>query len=443
MSELTAQNKIKIMVYGVETIGYKYEDDIETKEFSITFHPIDTDEEFNNFDLVIFFDKTFERRSDGKIFCTDEKELLKRIKQLFSLLNKGGSVCALVYRVQDEYWTEPYFGGPQKHYSDDTSLLKVFLNDIGIGPSERHLSDVPLKHFKVFRSEYVDFIEKYGVTETYFANLYKVSEHIKPIAKSESMSKNVGLLYQEKVFLIPCLVADKDVKNTEKLFTSLGKALTESLRKLSTEIPAWIDDQVLFPQEKEIRQTIDEHKKALSGLEEEKNKYHKLKSILCLSGDALVDRVSFAFSTFMGFDVESIEDFKDDLKLFLPDEEDKPVLIAIGEVKGVNSGVKREFINQTDSHRERIGLSTDLPALLIINTRMDAVDLERKDLEVASEIIQKAVSNNILIIRTLDLINLIQLNENGEISLEDVHDIIKTKRGWLKADADGYDVIES
>jgi hypothetical protein len=113
-------------------------------------------------------------------------------------------------------------------------------------------------------------------------------------------------------------------------------------------------------------------------------------------------------------------------------------MIALVEIKGVNSGIKREHINQADSHRERSGLANNFPILLIVNTKMDATKFEEKELEVAHEQVKKAVGDNILVMRTLDLINVIYLIERGIKTKDDFISVLQTENGWLKTTKETY-----
>ena len=79
-------------------------------------------------------------------------------------------------------------------------------------------------------------------------------------------------------------------------------------------------------------------------------------------------------------------------------------LVALIEVKGVDGGIQRQQINQLDSHRERNGLPPETPAVLIINPQMRSKSLEhRRNTTVAH--ISHAESQNILIVRTIDLLD--------------------------------------
>lgn len=425
-----AKNKFRIMAFGIESEGYKVpKEPIEDEKYILFFCPINTSDDFSSFDIVIFFDKTFETISD-EIACNNKAEMLKRVKQAFSLLDKGGFICSLIYSIKDEY-VKGFRGSTYE--SNDTSLIKNILNDFGIYPNSRKPAGNPFKHFKIYRNEYLKYLDKYGVTETVFVLSSYEFKNVKPICKVRDVY--VGAIIYDKLILLPCLAPDKDEKSTIDLFKVIAAAVTETIQKIRVEIPKWLNEQVLFPEEKKLIENLNRQHEIVKDLELKIKAYEDIKGCLYFSGHTLVEKVSLALEKFFNVktEKEKVDAYIDDLKLFIPGSESSHVPFAIAEVKGVNSGVKRENINQADSHRERLGLSHDFPTLLIVNVKMDATDLKEKDHEVASDQIKKAVSDKILIIRTLDLLNLIYLMENSKVSRDSVIEIFKNKKGWLKA----------
>lgn len=88
-------------------------------------------------------------------------------------------------------------------------------------------------------------------------------------------------------------------------------------------------------------------------------------------------------------------------------------------------------------------MAPDFPALLIINTKMAATSLKDKDLQVASEQIKKAVNDKVLIVRTLDLLNLIKLVEISRTSKDEILRMFKEEHGWLKATEEALEIMKA
>ncbi len=434
------------MVFGADSLGYSTPiEPLEGGEYTLEFCSLNSSHDLSDFDVVIFFDKAFETISDrGGISCSNEEGMLKRVKEVFSLLKKGGTICTLIYSIKDQYNNTSSFNSTN-YGSDDTSLTKVILNDVGLNSSIRVLYSSPLRHFKIFRNEYIKYLEKYGVTKTYFNIPSSQFKSIIPICKIKETY--VGAIIRNvawdkgNIILLPCLAPDKDIKSTTELFTYLATALSESLQKISDEIPNWLKDQLIFPEEKIALTSIEQQNEIIKKLETKLIEYNQLKGCLHFTGDTLIASVSFALEKYFGIGAERAEGFIDDLKLLLPGDGGSLTCFAVAEVKGINSGVKREHINQADSHRERLKLSNNFPTLLIVNTKTDAIDMQAKNLAVATEQIKKAVTDNILIIRTLDLLNLIFLLEEKKINRDDVILIFKSKTGWLKATKDDFSIL--
>jgi hypothetical protein len=398
----STNDKLRIMVYGIDSLKYQIpEKPIENSQYILIFEKLDTGKDLSEYDGGIFFANTFEIRDGIGVSCSNKGYLLKRMKQVHKLIDKGGFVCILFYSFQDKYSIEIY-----DYNSDDTSIGKVLLNDLGLGKYYRKSISAPIKFFKIFRDEFKSYLSDYGVAKAYFTLPLGIERFVKPICNSKS--GNVGFVIYNSIFILPCLAVDKDEKNTIKLFTTVAKTLANTLPKLVQEIPSWIDNNFIFPNEKKLLAELKKQEEILSGIKSEISIYKRYKGCLAFGHDSLVDSVACVLERFLGLKVTKIEEFKEDLKLFvLPNEE----LIAIAEVKGVNSGIKRDHINQVDSHRERLELSPSFPAILIVNAKMNIASLEGKNIE--------------------------------KITKDEILEIFKNKKGWLKVAEESYEIKKS
>ena len=78
------------------------------------------------------------------------------------------------------------------------------------------------------------------------------------------------------------------------------------------------------------------------------------------------------------------------------------------EIKGINGGLKREHINQVDSHRERLGLPTEIPGLLILNDFSDINGLQERKAKRFDQVhLGHADKLNIRILRTTTLLEIV------------------------------------
>lgn len=92
--------------------------------------------------------------------------------------------------------------------------------------------------------------------------------------------------------------------------------------------------------------------------------------------------------------------------------------------------------------RERHGQQPSFPCLLIVNTNLKkAMSLADKDQDVAREQVEHASRNNVLILRTLDLLNLAALHRSGKLPSGEVQHLLTGSRGWLKVSTEGFKVL--
>jgi len=141
----------------------------------------------------------------------------------------------------------------------------------------------------------------------------------------------------------------------------------------------------------------------MTQLRERQVVWHNYKGILSASGEALRALVVQVLRDFFGLTLKSDEQYVEDGIIY--DDLGMPVFIL--EVKGVNGGLKREHVNQVDSHRELLGLCAEIPGLLILNDCMDMDGLEqRKKKEFDPMQLDHAKKLNVKILRTTTLIEL-------------------------------------
>jgi hypothetical protein len=118
--------------------------------------------------------------------------------------------------------------------------------------------------------------------------------------------------------------------------------------------------------------------------------------------------------------------------------------LALVEVKGTTKGIKREYINQVDSHRERNELPPSLPGILLINIEMSIEGItQRLATTVDNEQIKHAQNFNVLIVRTIDLLFLMKRLENDPERKNKLLSLLSSGGGWLRADSKGYELMQA
>jgi len=164
------------------------------------------------------------------------------------------------------------------------------------------------------------------------------------------------------------------------------------------------------------------------------------KAILSTSGDILKDELVKILREYFELRVDPIEEYREDAKVL----EENGNVVAIVEFKGVKRGVQREDINQVDTHRERNKMKATVPGVLIINNQMSVAGVDKRlDTPVAGLQIEHAKNHNVLIVRTIDLLFLMRHLEESSARKEEFLKLLRSGGGWLRADADGYKVVQT
>jgi hypothetical protein len=430
------ERKYTLLAYGNERIGISQpSQDISNGNFVLSFEPFNTDKRFYEFDGVILFQGIFEKYRYEEVWdgidlnhSYDRNELDKRKKELSLLIEKGGFVCFILHKpFVDSY----YYSGYTQDLSG-TDLCKYCLTF-----SSFYRKDYTKRstHVRSLRDEFTRFLELYGAASSYFEN-YNSGLDLRKIA--EINGSVVGMVLFDREFFIPSLVPENTNDRIIEYFSILCDALTSSFNKLRIEIPSWLS-QFSFEKENTLIQKKQSLIEEIEATDNELAKYTQYKKVLLGSGEILVENVYTLLVSGFGFKVDSEDEFKEDLKI-INDDNDPLVFV---EVKGTNRGVKREYINQTDSHRERAGFNSTFPSLLVINTHIkNSASIKDKDQIVPKDQIRHATRIGVLIVRTLDLLFMLRHLSNGKVSQQKVMDLFLNNVGWLKVGVDNWEIIQ-
>ena len=423
------------MVHGADTFGLELDSpEVNDRNYKLVFTSYKSERRFFEFDGVITFQRLFERFESRKglmdswmdHYC-DRDELDKREKEVDLLFKKGGFIVFLLhFPFQDRIYNY------EKRYPTDcrnTDLVKRFLNWNNL---YRDDLDQRYTTLSCVRDEFLRFFELYGAVWSTFS--YHGGLSWRNLALRSG--KPVSMVIADRLFFVPCLLPDDRSNRKGEFYQLLADAIVTCVKKLRVELPAWADD-FLLPSE----QALVEEQAQLSGrleeLENERSVLTRFKRVLVGDGNVLASDVVYLLANGFGFTVTDDEMFREDFQI--QNGDGRPVVF--GEIKGTTRGVKREYINQADSHRERAGFATEFPSILIINTHTkNARSVQEKDREIAGEQIRHAVSMHVLLVRTLDLLNLLVLVQKKCLSAADILAIFRTKVGWLRVVGDDVQI---
>lgn len=370
-----AQRKFNILVFGIERIELPIPTEpISVRNFTIHFEKYGTARRFNEYDGVIVFQGIFEKFKVVDNYMEqylshtyDPDALDKRKKEASLLLGQGGFICFLL--------TNHFIDQNRGQDISSTDLAKYHLN---YARFYRENFTKRVAHVTPKQDEFKRFLELYGAASSHFKN-HNDSLDFRVLA--EVNSKPVGALINRAEYFLPSLIPDARPDVINEYFQLLVDALTSVHNKLHQEIPDWVASYK-FDEEN----TLDRDRSALitniTEIDSRLRELSRFKAALVHTGPELVADVSQILEIGLGIKVDMTDQFREDLKLLGKDGK----VVCVCEVKGINRGIGREYINQTDSHRERSGYDNKFPALLIANTNIkSARSIHEKEQEIAQD----------------------------------------------------------
>jgi hypothetical protein len=422
----TESQRLRILAYGIEKKGLPVpKREITADKYKIEFSGYNEATRFQDFDGVIIFQGTFESftnvvsnsllRSYLK-HTWDRDELDKRTKETRALLEKGGIVCMML--------SDPFIDFDDHRDFSDTDLSKRLLSLFQV--SRRRFS-TRITSVKSKVNELGKFFELYGAAWSWLQAPPGDTRN-KVLASTSTGREATSMAIDGNLFVLPTLTPKPTEEAAEEYFTILADGIVTLWERLRTDLPEWASEY-RFHGEPTIPEAKAKLANDLSELETRLKQLERLKRALVLQGEPLVEAVIEVFEKMLPLKPRREEAFREDLTLI----DSNGNAVALVEAKGVSKGVTREHVNQADSHRERNGMSPEFPSILIINTNMkNSVSLADKDQSVATEQILHACRNNVLILRTLDLLNLVSLHLGGKLTPDEVVELLIKSRGWLK-----------
>lgn len=425
----------RILVYGIDQVNLENPAvSVNTSNYNLEFASFGTDKKFQDYDGVILFQGIFEEVERIHDYLGTSRfnvkyhrdELVKRRNQLSQLLENGGFVCFLIHRHfvdRSEYGVS----------FTETDLCKIYLN---ISNFYREPLSSEYLITKIYRSEFEPFLKNYGIARVKFS--YHSSWLESNIRKVCDVNYDtVGFIMLNSHYFLPCRLPAKD--EVGDFFSRLVSSLVATSKKLIQEIPSWVDEYRFKEEEKILGEEIGLQNR-IEELSRQKDIYRRYKRCLCYDGDLLVESVEGLLKEGLGFILDNKKDEKIEDKVVLDADKNELALI---EIKGMNDNIKNPNVYQADSHRGRRNKASSFPSILIANTFIKSSNsLTDKMRELNSEQIKLAVEKKVLVMRTIDLLNLLFLKEQGKINDGEVVGIFTKKYGWLNVSQEGYKIQE-
>ncbi len=210
-------------------------------------------------------------------------------------------------------------------------------------------------------------------------------------------------------------------------------------QEVESDYPDWLyglsfdDDDKIKESIKQNEESIKSCEKAIAEGNMKLEENMSYKAMLVESGTKLVEIVFKTLNEMLDIDFSEFEDKKREDFLFKNNG-----ITYIGEIKGVNDGIGNAHISQVDNHKslyEDYLQSKNLPLetikkVLIINDQRKKPINEREDIH--QNQITKAKKENVLIIRTIDLLKLLELKRKNIIKKEEIFNILETQNSNIQ-----------
>ena len=421
---------LEIMVFGLDAICGGLVEDIATAQYNIHFVGRNRSCEFDCYDGVVVFQGVFERlqRSDGYLGSTewitsDKDDLDRRYKESLKLIRNGGFVLLIQTRAFHDC-----FGGKDCRKTD---LIKRLTNFHNVWRWDYDESSAVVSALK---AELGDFCATYGRAYSYFSVNQDNDCDFLPLVK---VGQNVvGCSFCKSIYVVPSMLPRLD--DCGKYFSSLVEPIIAIHKKRRLELPEWAaapffdDEKERHAQIAKCEKKIAEEKKWLEG-------YARCKRVLFSTGEELVTDVAWVLGMVSGVKVDTTDEKKEDCKLIDGDGR----VLALVEVKGVNGNLKLSHVAQSYEHRERTPGYKNLPVLLIANTYIGtARSMEEKDRPPPDEQVEIAAKHKVLVLRTIDLLNLLRLCLSKKITQAEILKSLLERVGWWRVEGSAVESKE-
>lgn len=395
------QSKIDIIAFGFDRITHDFDKaSIESTEFTIRHVGYTSEESLADADAVMIPSDIFETpKTSQDIYghtstwwTPDTSQLAEREKELYRLLDQKGWACFFLAKLRNGTQSDPNNG----------DLVRRIVNRTFSGTNVHD----PYPHLNSKADEFRKFFEDFGIARTSLYH-YSSSAALRLLATSDRNRDTFAAELSGQKFFLPLKPLNRKGELND-ILTTAAEAIISYKKRNDLYLPKWVE-AIQFQSEQHAAEEIDQMKQRLEEVALSVAKWQRYRGVLTSSGRLLNEIAVEILRDFFGLNLNSKEAYIEDAMICSASGEREYVV----EIKGVSAGIKREHINQLDSHRERLGLNDQIPGLLLINDFADVAGLEaRKSKPIDSQHLEHAKRLNVRILRTTTLIEFMQLVES-------------------------------
>jgi len=257
----------------------------------------------------------------------------------------------------------------------------------------------PNPHVESKADDFREYFRSFGIARTALSSPRDKSK-TRILATTQSGEEIYAAEFAGQWFFLPLKDLGNDREVLRSILTVAARSILAYKRRNDVYLPQWVDN-IRFKEENEIATRLDQLKSEAATLQENGSLLKSFKAVLVASGRSLNEIVVSIFKSYFGLNLKSEEAYVEDAIIY--DGSGSPKFVV--EIKGVNGGLKREHINQVDSHRERLKLAPEVPGLLVINDFADSEGFdERKAKPMNADHLLHASRQNVKVLRTTTLI---------------------------------------
>ncbi len=385
-----------------------------------------------DYDLVLLDYSAFDLA--GTVY-ESQQEIFE--KQMLEALSKGTCFCILHYEedvpAHDQYNRED-------GYMDKKAIEFCMKRQIGF----RWLKMFDIRPYKIERpimsglinrNEFKVYIERWGATKNAFKAYGET--HFEDVIFSLSGGLALGFAIsgkrrKGKLLYLPCQRDFDRPQATVDCLTTLIKSTITYLTRSSIELPPWAETP-LFTKEKDLHTETSTLQSRIEELQTSLQPYEIAKVLAFKSEYDFEEAVPQFFTGHLGISTTRDEAFKEDFWIL----NQKSEKIVIAETKTYVGGLKRGGIYSLYNHRQDRDLDTAFPALLVVNAHLKAGSWKEKTRPIDGEDCKCAAKENILVMRTEDLLFFWNSIVEKRHNKNDLLAMILKQKGWAEVSADG------
>lgn len=384
--------------------------------------------EFGSFEVFDTFDLVYIDMTDKKLWYNNGNSInrINSVKDLKSIkneiINTGKSKILINLPLNVTYFYS--YSSYEGNYTESIKIKDIIsqIRDI--------LTDSLGEFFEYFNIDYSK--NKTVVNNKEYMSDFnlKFSSEDSIITKGKSNDRPTTIQVSDNIY-----ITSLNINESYELFDNFINTIF--IKHDKENIPTWIDDIKILDDGKLIEEK-DKNNKEIESLEQKNieidsklDKNNRIKSILYTTGDELVEVILDMLGDIVGINLKEFEDVKEEDFRFTKDE-----VTFIGEIKGVSQNIKRDNVSQADLHVQEYldsledADNREAKGILIINHQRTKKISERE--EPNNKVVDLAIRNSCLIIETTTFLKLYEKFINGELSSDDIINILKNKVGLYK-----------